>query len=215
MTAPYSPLTKKNLGRSIASALLTGPLFELPPPRFSGAGIYVLYYSGDHPAYTPIADRNRAHEGTAPIYVGQALGKGARKGGVGLDLPSGPVLHARLAKHARSIAGTQNLRLGDFRCRYLILEDVWIPLGESYLIQQYSPVWNRLLDGFGNNAPGKGRTAGRRSAWDTFHSGRSQAVEAADHTRSVEEMTRQIADFFSSGTIPEPADDVIGEEGER
>ncbi len=172
----YSPLAKKNLGNSIAHATLASPVLLLPPPRFDGAGIYLLYYCGPHPAYQPIAAANAGDAWKQPIYVGQALPEGARKGGVGLDMPAGPVLYNRLRKHARSIDGAVNLELADFRCRYLILEDVWVPLGESFLIQTFTPLWNKVLDGFGNNAPGRGRTAGRRSAWDTFHAGRGQAV---------------------------------------
>jgi len=42
----------------------------------------------------------------------------------------------------------QNLRSLDFLCRYLISDDIWIPLGESLLIEQFQPLWNVLIEGF-------------------------------------------------------------------
>ena len=198
---PFSPLAKKNLGKSICSALLANPILPLPPARFKGAGIYALYYAGDFAPYEPISAKNRANKWQQPIYVGEALPKGARKGGVGLDVEAGALLYGRLRKHARSIDASIDLKLDHFRCRYLILEDVWIPLGESNMIQQYSPLWNRLLDGFGNNAPGRGRKAGRRSAWDTFHAGRAQAIDATEHDRSHREILAAVEQFLATGAV--------------
>ena len=47
-----------------------------------------------------------------------------------------------------------NLDLTDFRCRFLVVEVIWIPLGESLLIEKLSPLWNETIDGFGNHDPG-------------------------------------------------------------
>ena len=49
---------------------------------------------------------------------------------------------------------------------------VWIPLGESLLIERFKPVWNMVIDGFSNNAPGKRRFSQHRSLWDVLHPGR-------------------------------------------
>jgi len=74
-----------------------------------------------------------------------------------------PVLFQRLREHARSIeqverhaekTGQPNLRLSDFRCRYLVADDIWVPLGEALLIGHYQPIWNQVLQGFGNHDPG-------------------------------------------------------------
>lgn len=43
----------------------------------------------------------------------------------------------RLAKHADSIQLAQNLELSDFFCRFLVLDEIWIRLGESLLIQRF------------------------------------------------------------------------------
>ena len=52
-----------------------------------------------------------------------------------------------------------------------------IPLGESLMIARTSPLWNAVIDGFGNHDPGKGRIAGMRPIWDTLHPGRPWAVK--------------------------------------
>jgi hypothetical protein len=56
---PYNPLDKKNLGASVAEALLgrkPHPLGGLP--SFHGAGIYAIYYKGDFRAYQKISERH-------------------------------------------------------------------------------------------------------------------------------------------------------------
>src|SRR5690242_18427672 len=155
---PFNPLSKKNLGFSVAEAMLAKSIEPLPPTdSFEGAGIYAIYYLGDFPAYRPIADKNKHNKFGCPIYVGKAVPAGARKGGFGLDAPAGKVLYQRLNEHSESIKQSQNLKLDDFRCRYLTVDDIWIPLGESLLIEMFSPLWNKVLDGFGNHDPGSGR----------------------------------------------------------
>lgn len=103
-----------HLGESIRDALLKQPILPMPPTdRFPGAGIYALYYTGKFPAYEPLAGRNRDSRFELPIYVGEAVPEGARKGGV-LD-PDKPTfkLCARLREHANSIRAT-NLCVEDF-----------------------------------------------------------------------------------------------------
>lgn len=127
---PYNPLDKRNLGVSVADAMLQQPVVSLPPPeRFIAAGIYAVYYVGAYQPYAPIAERNRNGQFGQPIYVGKAVPAGARKGGLGLDVPTGSVLYDRLAEHAKSIEQTENLDLSDFFSRYLAVDDIWIPLG--------------------------------------------------------------------------------------
>jgi hypothetical protein len=111
---PYNPLDKKNLGVSVADAMLNKTVSPLPPEdRFIGAGIYAIYYVGDFPAYVPIVERNQDGRFEAPIYVGKAIPAGARRGG-GLGVTTGPVLFRRLNEHAQSITQAKNLNLSDF-----------------------------------------------------------------------------------------------------
>lgn len=200
---PYNPLAKPNLGRSIADALLERPTSSMPiTQRFVGAGLYALYYTGDFDAYRPIAERNREGRFEMPIYVGKAIPKGGRKGGTSLDLPHGPNLFNRLAKHARSIDESGNLQIEDFLCRVLVVEDIFIPLGESLLINMFYPLWNVVIDGFGNNAPGTNRRTQQRSAWDTLHPGRAWAEALQPHPREEQAIIEDIRAYYEHGFEP-------------
>lgn len=195
---PYNPLDKMNLGVSVADAMLERAPTGLPLAEpFVGAGIYAIYYVGDFPLYEPIAERNRRKRFAWPIYVGKAVPAGARQGGVGLDADPGTVLFGRIQEHAKSIEQAKNLRIEDFFCRYLAVEDIWIPLGESLLIAQFSPVWNRCLDGFGNHDPGAGRYRQQRSPWDVLHPGRVWAMKCADNRRSEKEIVASVREFLA------------------
>jgi hypothetical protein len=167
---PYNPLDKTHLGESVVRALLARAVVTMPPPApFVGAGIYALYYMGDFSAYQRITEKNVRDAWAMPIYVGKAVPAGARRGGYGLSASPGEVLYRRLREHATSIQQVTNLALDDFRCRYLVVDDIWIPLAESLLISLFIPLWNHHLDGFGNHDPGAGRYNQQRSAWDEVH----------------------------------------------
>ncbi|ACV58166.1 MULTISPECIES: Eco29kI family restriction endonuclease [Alicyclobacillus] len=194
---PYNPLEKRNLAISVSDALLERPISKLPPPEpFEGAGIYAIYYTGDFSLYQKIAERNRNGRFEAPIYVGKAVPPGARKGGFGLDIPPGQVLYRRLCEHAESIKQARNLDIEGFYCRYLVVDDIWIPLGESLLIQRFSPVWNQVLDGFGNHDPGSGRYSQQRSRWDTVHPGRVWADRLTPNAESLEKIVQAVEEFL-------------------
>ena len=92
-----------------------------------GARIYVghaLYYLGDFPAYEVLAEVNRNGQYACPIYVGKAVPNGARKGGQGDDVDPGTALFKRLTDHAKSVDAATNLKLEDFRCRFLSVDDI-------------------------------------------------------------------------------------------
>jgi hypothetical protein len=192
---PYNPLDKIHLGESVVRALLACSVIALPPSEpFVGAGLYALYYVGDFAVYRRIAEQNRNDAWNMPIYVGKAVPAGARKGGYGLGESPGEVLYRRLCEHAVAIQQTTNLALSDFRCRYLAVDDIWIPLGESLLISMFVPLWNHYLDGFGNHDPGSGRYNQRRSAWDEIHPGRPWAAKLRPNRRSPAEILASIVD---------------------
>jgi hypothetical protein len=194
---PYNPLDKGRLAESVVRAMLEREPRPLPPPEFLGAGIYALYYCGDFAPYAPIAERNRDGRFEQPIYVGRSKTPGARRGGVGALLPETSALHSRLKEHSVSISRAINLRLEDFACRYLVVDDIWIPLAESLLIQEGKPLWNVLVDGFGNHPPGTGRTGQRRSAWDVLHPGRPWAERVQPHNQSIDEVLRRVSRFLT------------------
>lgn len=187
---PYNPLEKTNLGISVAEALLAQealPLADLQP--FSGAGIYALYYQGDCSAYQKLSHLNRTQGSSVPIYVGKAIPEGGRKGV--LSAVTTKTLFRRLAEHAGSIRST-SLAVDDFTCRYLVVDDIWIPLGESLLIARFSPLWNLLLDGFGNHDPGRGRYNGLAPKWDVLHPGRTWAANCKQRSETAQQIGLEV-----------------------
>ena len=195
---PYNPLDKGHLGDSVARALLERPFNTLPPSEaFEGAGIYAIYYNGEFGPYGSIAPGQHVGTPETPVYVGEAVPAGARKGGFGPSVNLGRVLHIRLRQHARSIEDANNLILADFSCRFLVVDDIWIPLGEALLIERFSPLWNTVITGFGNHDPGKGRYNQERSAWDVVHPGRGWADRCAAYHRTSDDLLLSISDYFS------------------
>ncbi len=192
---PFNPLDKKNLGDSVADAMLQQSVGPLPPEPFIGAGIYAIYYHGYFPLYRDIAAENCDGLCGWPIYVGKAVPAGTRKGGFGLGADPGQVLYRRLVEHATSIDQATNIELADFQCRFLLAEDIWIPLAESLLIEMFSPLWNRKIDGFGNHDPGKGRHNQQHSQWDVIHPGRPWAYKLKDPVNG-ENIIRDAAEVY-------------------
>jgi len=200
---PFNPLDKHHLGASVGQAMLRQPVIPMAElTSFQGAGIYAIYYRGDFPAYAVIAQKNQGQHCIAPIYVGKAVPKGSRKGG-DLDLNPGKVLFNRLTQHKRSIEYTHNLDITDFYYRYLIVDDIWISLGESLLIAKFDPLWNKLIDGFGNHDPGKGRHAGLRSRWDVLHPGRPWADKCRIRQETAEQIIGEVRDYLRNNPTPD------------
>ena len=86
----------------------------------------------------------------------------------------------------------------DFYVRYLVVDDVWIPLGENMLIETFQPLWNRVIDGFGIHAPGKGRMKQAKSSWDLLHPGRDQAKGLPESPVTVDFLLQRIEDYFAA-----------------
>lgn len=190
----FNPLDKRNLGKSVADALLeTRSRSFKETITLSGAGIYAIYYSGAFEPYQPLAKLNR-NEATYPIYVGKAIPKGGRKGGFLDGSKDSTALSRRLFEHKVTIESASSLNISDFCYRSLVVDDIWIPLGETLLIQRFQPLWNHVVDGFGNHDPGTGRYGGMRPLWDELHPGRSwaQKCQPPKNTHS------QILDSISS-----------------
>jgi hypothetical protein len=195
----YNPLDKDHLAESIVREFFKGPLHALPPPEpFAGAGIYALYYRGDFPLYRHIStsltrflatEPGSLPQQPIPIYIGKSDPPGGRKGSIEEEateegeaqaqevLSSKPEhrrLHERLRQHGKSISLTTNLRLQDFRCRYMLVDEIWVALGEARLVDWFKPAWNILIEGFGSKVEGGGRATTARSVWDILHPGRKE-----------------------------------------
>lgn len=215
---PYNPLDRVELGKSVERALLARPLVALErflarrAEKFPGAGLYALYYVGPLAAYADIAPPRR-ESGDVPIYVGRARPPGARQGALGLESTTNePVLFDRLREHARSIetvqrhadgVGRSDLAISDFLCRHLVADDIWVPMGEALLIGHYRPVWNVVVDGFGNHSPGGGRARQAKSPWDTLHPGRRWAFDLPDSSLDSTQIRQFVAQHLARWARPD------------
>ncbi len=195
---PYNPLDKRELANSVAQALLTQSAKPLESEiDFIGPGVYAIYYSGHFPAYQRLAEKNRSGDFRLPIYVGKASPTGGRKGGFSEDALKGNELAKRLQDHVASIADAANLDLADFSYRALVVDDIWIDLGERILIDEFGPLWNQVIDGFGNHAPGKGRRNQKKSKWDVIHPGRRWSSGLPQNQNTVDELLAEIDEFLA------------------
>jgi hypothetical protein len=155
------------------------PVHTLPPPEpFLGTGVYALYYTGKNALYKKYAELNRLAY-SYPIYVGKAVPKGWRQSRIADNsFNQSRELIGRLREHSRSISLGSGLLLDDFMCRFVIFEEDgsdMIGTIEAALIKLNKPLWNTVVDGFGNHDPGSGRYEQAKSDWDVIHDGRAWA----------------------------------------
>jgi hypothetical protein len=155
------------------------PVYILPPPmKFQGTGVYAVYSIGKVGIYKKFHEINRTSF-DIPIYIGKAVPRGWRQSRASSSTNIiSYELHSRLSEHSKSISVGEDLNSDDFHCGFMILENresTLIGTVEAALIQKYRPIWNSLIDGFGNHDPGKGRYEQAKSDWDVCHPGRSWA----------------------------------------
>lgn len=199
----YNPLDYKNLTKSLVTELMRRKVALLPPPKFPGPGVYALFYLGALNFYK----RFVSPDATLPIYVGKAEPAGRRKGRSSQS--HGFELHSRLREHSKTVSAARNLKLSDFRCRYIAVEPLWIGMAEQFLLDQYAPLWNTSIDGFGAHDPGAGRRAGELPLWDVLHPGREWSKKHK-RTRSVEQAIQLINQYRS----PSAAGSETGADGD-
>lgn len=211
----FNPLSFESLSKSIANELAHAPVHLLKGlGRFEGPGIYALYYTGDFEAYEPLARANRARCGSWPIYIGKA--EASTRRGKGLRAPddySGIALYRRLCQHAKSIDAAKNLSIDDFQIRALVLGYVWIPMAEASALAMYRPLWNTIIDGFGNHAPGGGRKNQMASRWDTLHPGRAWATRLKPNVFAAEQIASESLVWLSGLALGGEGDYAITEVG--
>jgi hypothetical protein len=178
------------------------PVLDLPPSeRFCGTGVYAIYYTGKSKLYAKYGELNRLSYGY-PIYVGKAVPKGWRQARTShIETDQSTELHHRLREHSNSIALTSNLKPKDFMCRFVIFEGSgsdMISTVEAALIKITRPVWNTVVDGFGNHDPGSGRYEQARSHWDVLHPGRHWADKCKGTAVKPADIIGRIADHLST-----------------
>lgn len=178
----FDPLAVENVGVTLAVELLERPLTKMPPEMpFAGAGVYALYYSGDHAAYSTLRALDDG-KFKYPVYIGKAAGESAKQG-FNPNGNSERKLYGRIVEHSRSIDAVENLNLADFRCRYLVLNDAYIALAESVMIRMFRPPWNGMS--FGSKVVGKNRMTGKPGLWDSLHPGRGGRPAGLEQAESA------------------------------
>jgi hypothetical protein len=164
------------------------PVQTLPPQtQFTGVGVYALYYIGRNNIYDVYSKQNRL-EYRLPIYVGKAVPRGWRQARLSSSTQNESYeLYQRLNQHKNSLTLVNGLEPNDFMCRFVIFEDTssdMISTIESNLIKLKQPLWNTVLDGFGNHDPGSGRYNQAKSDWDVVHPGRPFADKCKGRANS-------------------------------
>ncbi|MEA5418462.1 Eco29kI family restriction endonuclease [Spirulina sp. CCNP1310] len=176
--------------------------------RFHGTGVYAIYSIAKTGIYSKfhLVNRTAFH---IPIYIGKAVPKGWRQARQGLSENTRSYeLNNRIREHSRSINLGEGLDIGDFFCRFMILEGKegdLIGTVEAALIRKYQPIWNTLIDGFGNHDPGKGRYEQAKSDWDVCHPGRSWADKCQGVPANQEVLLQSIENFMAGLNSEEDA----------
>lgn len=81
------------------------------------------------------------------------------------------------------------------------------------ITDRFKPIWNKVLDGFGNHDPGKGRYEQQKSKWDTLHPGRAWARNLKQNAQNEQQISQLARDFLSGRQVPTiPTADAVTEE---
>jgi hypothetical protein len=203
-TKEFNPADLENLVRFCVQEMESRRIYSLPPPAaFVGAGIYALYYDGEHPLYQHPAIRSP--NTVQPIYVGRAR----------LTKTSGVrPLFNRLREHARSIEVADNLNLHDFTCRFLVLHPVWVSTVEDILIGHFDTLWNSTIKGFGVHDPGGKRHTGEIPLWDALHPGRPHALTMLEQGAALpkEDALSELVESFKARRTKHGDPDLLDQE---
>ncbi len=172
------------------------PLEKLPlETPFTGRGVYALYYTGRYDHYSFYTKRSTR----IPIYIGKAVPSGWRQGRLSTEASAGRELYRRIKEHAKNIDGSENLDSKDIEVRFMVFRDDTVNLIstiESALIRKYNPLWNSIVDGFGNHDPGKGRYNQAVSEWDFLHPGRIWVARLTGQRPEMEQIISKIRKYI-------------------
>jgi len=191
----FDPASFKVTAHLIALTLLAQSLRKLDEtPNEYGSGVYALYYAGSLRYYRPIRGK------IFPIYVGSAKPQNAY---ASRAQDQGEALAGRLADHLKSIRVVEsyrygNLRVSDFKFRYLCVRSGWELAAEQYLIHRFQPVWNVICSGIGKHGDESKTRQNKRSIWDTIHRGRPWTLTRATKPNrlSSKEIIAKISAHF-------------------
>lgn len=190
----FSELLKDAVRFFHGTPVLSIPLEE----SFKGAGVYAIYCISKKGLYKTYGEKINRLSYDVPIYVGKAVPSGWRQNRI-TEETAGTALYSRLRQHAESIKYGKGLSLNDFVCRFAILEGEtanMIAALEAAVIAEHTPLWNSVIDGFGNHDPGKKRVSGKRPQWDCLHPGRPWAMRMTGEEFPVSELKRRVTDYL-------------------
>lgn len=190
----FDPGDPTELGRLIAQTLLLQRRHELDGlGAFYGSGVYAIYYKGDFGPYRDLSGSETA------IYIGKV---DPMRQGATTPKEQGDCLWRRLVRdHLKNIKRAENLRAGDFECRYLVVKSAWQVTAENILINRFKPVWNNetgICYGFGKHGDAPGTRANARSPWDTLHPGRPWAWRDGNvpNLKSPEQIASEVEEHL-------------------
>jgi len=210
----FDPADPYTAGRLVATALLAQPRVSLELiSRSYGAGVYAIYYKGDHPVYAPISGSE------TPIYVGKA---DPASGSAKTPREQGQKLYGRLADHRKMIRTVSQyalneklehaLRIEDFECRRLVTATNAQMFAERHLIDLFQPLWNsdtKVCWGISKHGDTEGRN-NDRSPWDVLHPGRKWAMaEKLDDSRPLERILRDVSAHLEAVPAFRDRDEII------
>lgn len=183
MPAPFAPFKREDhiyenpafaeFLKDAVRAFNGSPVVQMPPPSFTGSGVYALYCTTTKGPYSKFGKEINRLEYKVPIYVGKAVPAGWRQSRqVGDAEDSSMSLCSRLNEHARSIEQGKGLSLSDFACRFLpmsIPEMVSSTHIVAFMISWYKPLWNTVIRGFDCFRFMNKEGVGRSSGWAVLH----------------------------------------------
>ena len=139
----YSNEAFAELCKDAVRAFNGTPVCELPPPRFTGSGVYAIYCTAKKGIYERYGNKVNRMGYNVPIYVGKAVPKGCSD--YRLNTFS---CHEQLGFWYERIKRSLGLSTDDFLCRFHSMErdcTKYIDGVYHVILKFYHPVWNRVF----------------------------------------------------------------------
>ncbi len=196
MTHSFKSDDLQKIVMAAVSHFVKCPVDSFPPAKeFMGGGVYALYYLGDSPLYVELK-LMEVKPDSIPIYVGKANPSGWRTARI--SATGKKRLYNRIREHYRNVVAAENLDPKDFKVKYMVLdgdEGGLIGPVEAALIQKFKPLWNNVIDGFGNHTPGERRFNQAKSGWDVLHPGREWAKKCKGPAPAYDNLIAKIKSY--------------------
>ena len=124
------------------------PVCELPPPRFTGSGVYAIYCTAKKGIYERYGNKVNRMGYNVPIYVGKAVPK--EKPDEGMKYFETLACQDQLLFWHNKIKSAFGFSTEDFSCRVFAINGFCkkeINCVHSMMIESYHPVWNKVFEG--------------------------------------------------------------------